>query len=553
MNWPRIGRTPKPIERMSGGPPPWNGWAGAEDRPSLNGTARRLLADRIGPGTVTTDASLDDVVGTVAAGRLPAHPLVDDAPEGRVRHASGQSFPDWVARRSGRIDGVPDAVAYPADGEAVRDLLRYAAEVGARVIPFGGGTSVVGGVTRPRDEVPHLTVDLGRLAGMQRLGASSGLATFGAGTVGPAIEDALRERGWTLGHYPQSYERSTLGGWVATRSAGQQSLGFGRIEDLFAGGTLEAPAGTLDLPAHPGSAAGPDLRQLALGSEGRLGILTDITVRAVPLPQTESMTAMFLPSWEAALTLARDLVQAGLPMSMVRVLSPAETVVTLTLAGRSARKALMTRYLGMRGVTTDRSLMLIGFSGRRRIVDATRREVSELGRARGGIGVGGALTGAWRRERFRSAGLRDALWAAGYGVDTVETATDWPRLPALQEGIEGRIVAAAATAFDERALVFSHLSHVYPTGASLYTTIIFQLAADPDETLARWTALKAAASSSIVDHGATISHQHGVGRDHAAHLAAEKGALGMDVLRDVARRLDPAGTMNPGALLEEAE
>lgn len=552
MRWPRIGRTPKPIERMSSGPPPWNGWAAAEDTPSLSGTARRLLAERIGPGAITTDVTLDDVVAAVPAGRLPAHPLVDDAPEGRVRHARGQSFPDWVARRSGRIGGVPDAVAYPVDGEGVRDLFRYALDVGARVIPFGGGTSVVGGITRPRDDVPTLTIDLGRLAGLQRLGASSGLATFGAGTVGPAIEAALRERGWTLGHFPQSYERSTLGGWVATRSAGQQSLGFGRIDDLFAGGTLEAPAGRLEMPAHPGSAAGPDLRQLVLGSEGRLGILTDITVRAVPTPQTESMTALFLPSWEAALTLARDLVQAGLPMSMVRVLSPAETAVTLTLSGRSAGKALMTRYLGLRGVTTERSLMLIGFAGRRRIVDGTRREISELARTRGGIGVGAGPAAAWRRERFRSAGLRDTLWAAGYGVDTVETATDWPRLPALQEGIEDRITAAAAT-FDERVLVFSHVSHVYPTGASLYTTVMFQLTADPDETLARWAAMKSAASSAIVEHGATISHQHGVGRDHAAHVGVEKGALGMAILRDVARRLDPAGTMNPGALLEDPE
>ena len=292
---------------MSSGPPRWNGWSADGDAPALAAHVAEMLASRIGEGRPSRDAELKDVVARVGEGRLPAHPLVDGGAEERVRHACGQSFPDWVALRSGRLGAVPDGVARPTDGGAVRDLLTYAASVGARIIPYGGGTSVVGGVT-PSDDgaVPTLTVDLRGLAGLRRLGASSGLATFGAGTVGPAIESALRERGWTLGHHPQSFERSTLGGWVATRSAGQRSLGFGRIEDLFAGGTLEAPAGTIELPAHPASAAGPDLRHLVLGSEGRLGILTETTVRAVPLPQSESMTALFLPSWEAALTFARD-------------------------------------------------------------------------------------------------------------------------------------------------------------------------------------------------------------------------------------------------------
>ncbi len=536
---------------------------------------------RIGPGRRQRDATLHDVIDQVSAGRLPRHPLIDASPEARALHARGQSFADWVALRSGRLGVVPDGVARPADGEAVRDLLRFAATVGARVIPFGGGTSVVGGVTpagggagsahasgSDTDLRPVLTIDLRGIAGLRRLGASSGLATFGAGTVGPAIDGALRERGWTLGHFPQSYERSTLGGWVATRSAGQQSLGFGRIEDLFAGGTLESPAGTIELAAHPASAAGPDLRQLVLGSEGRLGILTDVTVRAIPVAQSSAMTAIFLPSWESALTFARDLAQARLPLSLVRILSPEETEVTLALAGPSRRLDLVRRYLGIRGMVAGRCLMIIGFDGRRRLVNAMQREVTELARTRKGVGVGGALANAWRRERFRSAGLRDTLWAAGYGVDTIETATDWPRLPALQAALEGAIRAAVTgvaverrggdpansggPADGEQALAFSHVSHVYPTGASLYTTVVFRLADDPDETLQRWRALKAAAGAVIVEHGATITHQHGVGRDHAPYLAAEKGALGMAVLGDVARRLDPDGLMNPGVLLDDA-
>ncbi len=528
--------------------PSWNGWAPEHAAPALSPAVVALMAAAVGEGRPRRDAQLVDVVASLAPGRLPAHPLVADDGEDRVRHARGQSFPDWVARRSGRIGPVPDGVARPADGGAVRDLLRWAADIGARVVPYGGGTSVVGGVTPTDASRPTLVVDLGGLSGLRRLGTSSGLATFGAGTPGPALEDALRERGWTLGHYPQSWERSTLGGWVATRSAGQEALGYGRIEDLFAGGTLEAPAGTLELPPHPASAAGPDLRQLVLGSEGRLGILTDVTVRAVPVPQTTSMTAIFFPSWEGALTLARDVAQARLPLALLRVFSPGETEVTLALAGRSTQLGLVTRYLDVRRVGAGRCLMLVGFAGRRRLVDATRREVSEFARARGGVAVGGALAAAWRRGRFRSAGLRDSLWAAGYGVDTFETATDWPRLSALHVAIEAA-AGAATRSSGERALAFSHVSHIYPSGASVYTTVIFRLADDPDETVAHWDALKAAVSRAIVDHGATISHQHGVGRDHAQYLEAEKGPLGMEVLRDVARRLDPAGVMNSGALL----
>ncbi len=556
------GRARRPMERLASAPPRWNGWAADVDAPSLTDEARATLAEHIGPGTAPVDATLDDVAARLPAGRLPAHPAVSADPRERVLHARGQSFADWVALRSGRIGWVPDGVATPTDGATVRDLLAYAAAAGARIVPYGGGTNVVGAVTPRADGgaedgdggTPTLTIDLRGLSGLQRLGASSGLATFGAGTTGPAIEAALRERGWTLGHHPQSFERSTLGGWVATRSAGHLSLGYGRIEDLFAGGTLEAPAGTVELPPHPAAAAGPDLRQLVLGSEGRLGILTDVTVRATPLPQSDEMTGIFLPTWEAALTLARDLAQARVPLSMVRALSPGETELTLVLAGRSRGLATVRRYLDLRGVGAGRSLLLVGYAGRRRIVDSARREVSDLARSRRGVGVGAGLANAWRRERYRSAGLRDSLWSAGYGVDTIETAIDWPRFPTLQAAVETAARDSIATASPgERALAFSHAGHLYPTGASLYTTVVFRLAADPDETLARWSAAKDAASRAIVAHGATISHQHGVGRDHAPHLAAEKSALGMAALADVARRFDPDGVMNPGALLGDAD
>jgi alkyldihydroxyacetonephosphate synthase len=535
----------------------WNGWADESLHPTLPPSALRLIQAELGPGRPTPDAALADVVAAVPVSRLQPHPLVSLDPEDRVRHATGQSLPDWISLRSGRLRSVPDGVARPTTNDDVRALLAWAASGGAQVVPYGGGTSVVGGIggdggdsrhsTTPQ---PILTIALERLAGLQTLDGRSGLATFGAGTTGSDLEDALRPHGLTLGHFPQSFERSTLGGWVVTRSAGQQSLGFGRIDALFAGGRVEAPAGTFELPPHPASAAGPDLRQLVLGSEGRLGVLTEATVRVVARPAREAFPAWFLPDWSHAIDAARSIGRAGLPLSMIRVLTPLETATLLALAGESRSMALLRRYLGFRRMGPETSLLLVGASGMDRLVEAAVREVGPLVRREGGVAVGGSIGRRWIANRFRSADLRDALWDAGYALDTLETAIDWSRLPALAAAVE-HALSNGLEDIGESVLAFSHLSHVYPSGSSLYTTYVFRSAADPDETLDRWRRLKGAASRAIVDAGGTISHQHGVGRDHAGYLAAEKGELGMAVLADVARRFDPDGIMNPGVLLRE--
>ena len=480
--------------------------------------------------------------------RLPAHPLVIDDAETRLRHARGQSLPDWVALRSGRVRPVPDGVAAPATAAQVRELLAFAASVGARVVPYGGGTSVVGGITPADDGAPWLTISLARLAGLRRLDERSLLATVGAGTAGPDLEAALRARGATLGHYPQSFEYSTVGGWVAARSSGQQSAGFGRIEALFAGGTLEAPAGTLELPPHPASAAGPDLRQLVLGSEGRLGILTEAVVRATPLPETERFPAVFFPDWERALAATRAIGQARLPLSMLRVSTPAETETTLALAGHADLLRALRLYLGARGAGRGRCLAILGVTGRRRLVAVTAREAFAISAGFGGVPAPAAFGRQWAKSRFRTPYLRNTLWDAGYAIDTLETAVPWDRVEAMAAALAPALRRGLADE-GERVHAFTHLSHVYPSGSSLYATFVFRLADDPDLTLARWRRLKALASEAIVRLGGTISHQHGVGTDHAPYLRAEKGALGMALLADVARRLDPGGLMHPGVLL----
>jgi alkyldihydroxyacetonephosphate synthase len=526
----------------------WNGWgdeAVVDELPAGGAAAIERVVGRSAP---PRDALLSDVVATVPPARLPRHRLVRDDAETRVRHARGQSLPDWLALRTGRLGAVPDGVAFPNDSGEVRELLAWAAAVGSRVIPYGGGTSVVGGVTPTADGAPWLTISLARLAALRAIDDGSLLASFGAGTAGPDVEAALRARRLTLGHYPQSWELSTVGGWVASRSSGQQSAGYGRIEALFAGGTVEAPAGTLVLPPHPASAAGPDLRQAVLGSEGRLGVVTEATLRVAPLPEIETFPTLFFPDWEQALAFTREIGRARLPLAMVRTSTPAETWTNLALAGHERTLAALRRYLAARGAGPGRCMVLLGLVGRRRVMAATFAEVLAIGRRHGAVRAPATFGRQWHRNRFRTPYLRNTLWEAGYAVDTLETAVAWDRVPAMAAALAPAIRRGLADE-GERVHAFTHLSHVYPTGSSLYTTFVFRLAEDPDVTLERWRRLKAAASEAIVRLGGTISHQHGVGTDHAPYLEAEKGPLGMAALRDLARRFDPDGTMHPGALL----
>jgi len=525
----------------------WNGWGHAAVSYPLPETAAAVLAEKIGPGAPPRDVSLNTVVASVPPSRLPPHPLVSTAPELRVRHARGQSFPDLITLRSGRVPAFPDGVALPHHSEEVRALFDYAREAGARLIPYGGGTSVVGHVNVEPGDAPILTVSLERLQQLHSLSEEDRLATFGAGVRGPQLEEALKARGYTLGHFPQSFELSTLGGWVVTRSRGQQSLGYGRIENLFVGGRLESPAGTVVLPPFPASATGPDVRELVLGSEGRMGILTEATVRITPRPEREEFHALFFPDWERARTAVRELVQSGAPLSMLRLSTPEETAINLALSGHPRLVGFLSGALALRGVRQGGSMLVLGVSGSERAVAHGWRMALDIAGGHGAVRMP-MLGQKWLKGRFRAPYLRNAAWERGWGVDTVETATTWSNLPRLLAAVEEALRGALSDR-GERVLAFTHLSHVYPTGSNLYTTFLFRLGPDAEETHARWRALKTAASRALVAHGATISHQHGVGTDHRPWLEAEKGAIGLEAIRHVLKAFDPTGLLNPGKLV----
>jgi len=311
----------------------WNGWGDTTiDYPTPEG-ATEFLEQWVGTTSPPKDASQEKVLAGIPPSRLALNPLILTDANDRLYHARGQSMPDWLAMRSGNVGIFPDGVAYPATDDEVRSLIRWAAQTGTRLIPYGGGTSVAGHINPLPSDQPVLTVDMKRMSRLINLDDVSNLATFGAGIAGPDLEAQLRAQGYTLGHFPQSFELSTLGGWIATRSCGQQSLGYGRIERLFAGGHLETPAGSLKLPSFPASAVGPDLKEIVSGAEGRFGIITEATVRITPSPVEEDFHAVFLPNFDCGMTAAREIVQARLPLSMLRLSTATETKTMLALAG----------------------------------------------------------------------------------------------------------------------------------------------------------------------------------------------------------------------------
>jgi alkyldihydroxyacetonephosphate synthase len=520
----------------------WNGWGDDTVHVALPSAALSYLRERLGPGVVTPDAPLERVVARVPPARLPSDPRIDTNAETRARHARGQSFPDWLALRFGRVDAFPDGVVFPQSSQEVRELLTLAADCGARVIPYGGGTSVVGGVNAMPGDAPVLTISLARMRNLLALDETSRLARFEAGTTGADLETQLRARGYTLGHFPQSFDYSTLGGWIATRSAGQQSLMYGRIDALFAGARIETPCGTLRIPALPSSAAALDVRNMILGSEGRIGIITEATVRVQPIAEREAFHAWFFRDWKSAQHAVRTLAQSGAGLSMLRLAGEIETFTTLRMAGKPALIGLVERALRMRGIGDGKCLLIAGVTESEERGDGAFAAVRRACKAHAAFYAGKRIGNAWAHQRFRGAYLRNTLWDAGYGVDTVETAVDWEHLEPAMRAME----RAGTDALQGNVHAYSHLSHVYPQGSSVYSTFVFPLRADYDENLTRWRALKAAVSEAILKNGGTITHQHGVGTDHAPYLHAEKGALGVEAMRALFARFDPHGMMNPG-------
>ena len=464
----------------------------------------------------------------------------------RVVHAAGKSYPDLVRLRAGDASAAPDAVVLPGSAEEVAAVLAVCAEEGVAVVPFGGGTSVVGGVEPLRDGFASvITLDLGRLDGLS-VDRTSLLATFGAGLRGPRAEARLQSRGLTLGHFPQSYEFASIGGYVATRSAGQASTGYGRIDELVRGARLVAPAGELVVKPFPASAAGPALRELVVGSEGALGVIVEATLAVRPLPAERRYEGWSFRSFADGAEAFRLLEQAHASPDVARLSDEEETRLAFALSSSgSAFERIGRAYLRARGHDGG-CLVIAGYEGEAHEVARRARRAHAILRDAGGLALGSRPGDAWLRGRYAGPYLRDELLDRGVMAETLETAATWTNLRAVHDAV----AAALRTALAERgtpALVGCHISHLYPSGASLYFT--WMARQEHGAELDQWRAAKSAACDAIIAAGGTLTHHHAVGRDHVPWMRAEIGDLGVDVLRGAKERLDPGGIMNPGKLI----
>jgi alkyldihydroxyacetonephosphate synthase len=534
----------------------WWGWGEDGHAPALGNDALRFLHEQAGiVSRPHAPVSLSAV--RLAPARIPAQTLdrlravlggdgVGDSHAERVRHAAGKGYPDLVRMRAGEPDAAPDAVLYPASHEHVAAVLELCARESLAVVPFGGGTSVVGGV-EPLAGAHRgvVTLDLGRLDAVLDLDGGSAIARVQAGMRAPALESQLGVRGLTLGHFPQSFEYVSLGGCAATRSAGQASTGYGAIEQMVLGMRCAAPAGELTLPAMPASAAGPSLRALLVGSEGLLGVLTELDLRVRPAPAQRAYEGLFFEDFAAGARGLRELAREHALPEVARLSDTTETRVSLTLAGGGAKAALGAAYLRLRGYG-DGCLVIVGFEGSGAELHARRSRALRLLRGSGALRLGRSPGRAWLRSRFEGPYLRDELLDHGVLVETLETATRWSRLHRLHRETAGAI-DAALRGFGTPGIVMCHVSHVYETGASLYFTFIAQQR--EGEEIGQWRAVKRAACEAIVRAGGTITHHHAVGRDHAPYMNAEVGETGVAALRALKAELDPGGIMNPGKLL----
>jgi len=526
-------------------PMKWNAWGDPQEAKPLSEGIRSLLKQALG----VTDAPAAELDPDRV--RLRPSQLANDHREAlgaivgseycrfgdrdRLLHAGGKSTLDLLRRKDSGVQEAPDAVLLPGADEEVAEILRYCSRHGVAVVPFGGGTSVVGGVDPIRAEFSAVvSLDLRRFDQLLAFDAVSGEAEFGAGVTGPRAEQLLAEHGFSLGHFPQSFEFASLGGFAATRSSGQDSAGYGRFDDMIRGLHVITPAGVLDLGRAPQSAAGPDLRQLLIGSEGVFGIITAVRVRVHRSPDVTRYEAWSFPDFATGAAALRAVTQTGTGPTVIRLSDEAETGVNLAT----------TEAIGETQITGG-CLAITVFEGTAAHAESRHAETRELITAMGGTSLGEAPAQAWEHGRFSAPYLRDSLLAAGALCETLETATDWSNVPALKAAVTDALTTALAES-GTPALVLCHISHVYATGASLYFTVVAGQRGNPIE---QWRAAKAAACDAIVATGGTITHHHAVGADHRPWMRDEVGDLGLQVLRAVKSTLDPAGILNPGKLI----
>jgi alkyldihydroxyacetonephosphate synthase len=482
------------------------------------------------------------------------HVSTDD--HDRVVHGRGKSLTDLIRQRCGDLGRLPDVVARPGTEDEVSLVLGAALEADAVVIPFGGGTSISGSLEAVAGETrPVISVDLARLNRVLSIDATSQLARVQAGVFGPELERQLNAQGWTCGHFPDSFTHSTLGGWIATRSSGMQSDRYGDVAELTRGMRVITPSGLLTVRPVPSTSTGPSVREMVLGSEGRLGIITEATIHVRRVPAERKILAYLFPTWAAALAAMRDIAASEAEPSVTRVSDAPETAFsfatrnTPTPLDRVKSAALQT-FLKRRGWDLEAMcLSFIGYEGSAEHVSAQRKLTERIVKRHRGLGIGSSPGQLYDQKKFDTPYIRDFLLDRGAPADVSETSAPWSELGRVYDTVR----AAGHGAFDRLGVpgyLMCHLSHSYHAGACLYFTFALNPPADHD-ALADYGVVKRSIQQAFLDSGATLSHHHAVGTEHAEWLEQEISTPGVTMLRALFEGTDPGANLNPGKIVAD--
>jgi alkyldihydroxyacetonephosphate synthase len=475
--------------------------------------------------------------------------IVDD--ELRLVHTYGKSIRDLLRIRASELPRMPDVVLYPADEAEVASVVSAAVKANAVIIPFGGGSNISGSLEpHPGEARVVISLDLGRLNKVVSIDEGSGIARIQAGAQGPFIEEQLNSRGWTMGHFPDSFTHSTLGGWVATRSSGMQSDKYGDIADIARGLRMVRPAGIVDIRPVPSASTGPSVREMILGSEGRLGVITEVTVQVHRTPEVREINGYLFPNWEAGIAAMHEISESDARPTVTRVSDARESGFSFATGkaktGFDPQKVLMA-FLKARGWDLEGiNLSFIGFEGSKSHVEYEKKIVARIVKKHGGLGVGKGPGVLYDQKKFDTPYLRDFLLDRGAAADVSETAAPWSRLNEIHDAV----YAAAIEAYEQIGTpgwIMSHLSHSYHSGACLYFTFAFVHGGET--AIAEYDVVKRAIQQAFVDHGGTISHHHGVGREHAPWLEQDISTEGVALMSGLFASADPKKNFNPDKVI----
>ena len=500
------------------------------------------------------DSSLEPSLRSALEGAVGSERVSTD-PLDRVVHARGKCLRDLVRHRRGELGRVPDVVVRPDDEDGVAAVLRVALDTDAVLIPFGGGTNISGSLEAPESETRTvISVDTGLMDRVLEIDEESRLARVQAGVLGPRLEEQLNARGWTVGHFPDSFTHSTLGGWIATRSSGMQSDKYGDVADLTRAVRVVTPSGILATRPVPHTSTGPSVREMVLGSEGRLGIITEATVHVHRVPERRTILGYLFPSWPEALAAMREIAESEASPSVTRVSDAAETRFSFatrkkpSLLDRLKSKVLQTYLERRRNFDLEAMcLSFIGYEGTKDHVAAQRKLVGKIVSRHGGLCVGSGPGELYDQKKFDTPYIRDYLLDRGAPGDVSETSAPWSALSTLYDNV----TEAAQRGFDElgvRGYIMCHLSHSYHAGACLYFTFAFKPSGRRD-VLEEYDVVKDAIQQTFVDSGATLSHHHAVGTEHAKWLDQDISGPGVAMLRSLFDGVDPGANLNPGKIV----